>query len=121
MLVEIENAKQVPGEGFRRWFSDNYFELIVWYEKDEETITGFQLCYDIYKMERALTWKKDMGYMHSKIDDGEDNPQGHKMTPILVKDGLFDKDGIGRKFIEAGKDIDEDIVELVYSKITEYF
>ncbi|MFC1668833.1 hypothetical protein ACFL20_00450 [Spirochaetota bacterium] len=121
MLIEIENAKQVPGEGFRRWFSDDYFELIVWFENDKETITGFQLCYDIYRKERALTWRKDKGYLHNKIDDGEETPLAHKRTPILVKDGLFDKDGIGKKFMESSKNIDDDIIDLVYSKIVEYY
>jgi len=55
MLTEIRNARQVEGEGFRRWFTDDYFDLIVWYG-DQNAMIGFQLCYDKQGKERALTW-----------------------------------------------------------------
>ena len=45
MLSEIKNARQVPGEGKRRWFRDDDFDLIIWYD-DSDTVFGFQLCYD---------------------------------------------------------------------------
>ena len=32
MLVEYRNVRQIRGEGHRRWFSDEYFDLIVWYD-----------------------------------------------------------------------------------------
>jgi hypothetical protein len=52
MLAEIRDVRQIPGEGFRRWFSDGDFDLIVWYAGGE--IAGFQLCYDKGRRERAL-------------------------------------------------------------------
>ncbi len=42
MIVEKKDARQIENEGFRRWFTDDFFDLIVWYENKE--ITGFQLC-----------------------------------------------------------------------------
>ena len=80
MLTEIQNVRQIPGEGFRRWFSDNYFDLIVWYD-DERKLVGFQLCYDKDGRERALTWTHEHGFQHNRIDSGE--IAGHiKMTPV---------------------------------------
>ena len=64
MLAEIQGSRQIPGEGFRRWFTDEYFDLIAWYEtpaaKDArpgamKELKGFQLCYDKTGRERALT------------------------------------------------------------------
>ena len=70
MLSEIRNARQVEGEGFRRWFTDDYFDLIVWYGNDRRLI-GFQLCYDKQERERALTWTLEHGFQHNRIDSGE--------------------------------------------------
>jgi hypothetical protein len=70
MLVEIRNTRQIEGEGFRRWFTDEFFDLIVWYD-EKRTLVGFQLCYDKEGRERALTWTREHGFQHNRIDDGE--------------------------------------------------
>ena len=87
MLREILNVSQVPGT-HSRWFASTFLDLIVWYDKDM-AITGFQLCYDKGREEKALTWRRDSGYSHNKIDDGEGRAYRQKMTPILVADGVF--------------------------------
>ena len=61
MLAEIEDARQIAGEGTRRWFRDDNLDLIVWYD-DSSEISGFQLCYDKYDRERAITWKRGDSY-----------------------------------------------------------
>ncbi len=120
MLTEFNNVKQIPGEGLRRWFSDSFFELIVWYEDDNEEIFGFQLCYDSRVVERALTWKKNNGYIHNQIDDGESTFLSPKKSPILKRDGLFDKDAVAGKFEEASGAIDDSVASFVIEKINEY-
>lgn len=117
MLVEKQNVRQIPNEGFRRWFTDNYFDLIVWYEGEE--IVGFQLCYDKGNDEHALTWRPSSGFSHNRIDDGE-IPYAAKMTPILVADGVFDKDEIAERFRNAARKIEYEIVDLVYRKLKEF-
>ncbi|MCH7756306.1 hypothetical protein IH970_14450 [candidate division KSB1 bacterium] len=47
MLKEIQTARQIEGEPKRRWFSNRFFDLIVWFKKNDNEITGFQLCYNI--------------------------------------------------------------------------
>lgn len=120
MLTECVNVKQVPGEGLRRWFSDNYFQLIVWYDDDDSEIFGFQLCYDSSVLERALTWKRSNGYMHNQIDDGDRSFLSPKKTPILKRDGLFDKKAVAAKFSEASDMIDRSVSNFVIKKINEY-
>lgn len=93
MLREIYNPKQYSGEGFRRWFTDDYFDLIVWYKNDRKTIDGFQLCYDKEHKERALTWRSSGSYVHTGVDDGEiygDTrcPRFLFQTEVLIKTGL---------------------------------
>ena len=80
MLKEYLQVRQIEGESKRRWFSDDYFDLIVWFDEQDE-ITGFQLCYDIHHVQRAVTWQKDSGFSHHKIDDGENRPGKAKASP----------------------------------------
>jgi len=123
VLVEHRNVRQIRGEGHRRWFSDEYFDLIVWCESPgsgRSNITGFQLCYDRNGYERALTWTRDHGFSHEKVDTGENRPGSMKSTPILVADGVFDSAGVGERFREASKGIDPDIAGLVQEKLAEY-
>jgi hypothetical protein len=117
MLSEIKDVKQIENEGYRCWFADNYFDLIIWYE--DKAITGFQLCYDKQGSERSLTWIKDRGFSHNKIDAGE-HPGHTKMTPILVADGIFDKEKIAERFKKESKKIDADIAEFVYARLLAY-
>jgi len=118
MLVEIKDVRQIENDDYRRWFTDDFFDLIVWYS-DQGGVTGFQLCYDKAHMERALTWRRNRGFSHTKIDDGE-NPGQAKMTPILVADGLFSKQEIARRFERESRQIDPKVARFVFKKIMEY-
>jgi hypothetical protein len=120
MLRELSKSRQIENESYRRWFSDNYFDLIVWYDAGKTTIVGFQLCYDKLGMERAITWHKDKGFSHNRIDDGEAPFEHAKMSPILVSDGVFAKDTIADKFKALSVGIDPNIAEFACAKIKEY-
>jgi hypothetical protein len=118
MLIEFKDVRQIEGEAKRRWFTDDYFDLIIWYD-DKESVNGFQLCYDKTENERALTWMKDTGFTHDKIDAG-DVPGRAKMTPILAADGIFARDDILKRFQEASGKIDRELALFVYDKIKDY-
>jgi hypothetical protein len=117
MLTEIKHTRQIPNEGYRRWFTDEFFDLIVWYLKGK--IDGFQLCYDKGEKERAITWRSSMGYSHDKIDDGE-RVFYNKMTPILIANGTFERDIIAEKFRRAATHMDKEIVSFVYKILKDY-
>lgn len=119
MLIESHRVQQPGHEHFRRWFSDKRFDLIVWYEADKSNL-GFQLCYKSGHDEKALTWFKDKGFSHDRVDDGEGNIVTHKMTPILVPDGTFDKDKILALFKRESKAIERELSSFVCRKISEY-
>ena len=84
MLREIKNVRQEPGGGRRRWFESDGLELVVWLEPGLG-VSGFQLCYDLGRGERALTWRPGSGFAHSSIDTGEDSPFVNR-TPVLEPD-----------------------------------
>src|SRR5919197_6045866 len=105
MLAELNHARQAAGERYRRWFMDDYFDLIVWYDPDDE-IYGFQLCYDKPGRERVITWKKDAGFSHEAVDDGEGRPGKYKMSPIIRRDGRGDGVKIARDFTRRSRSLD---------------
>jgi len=120
MLAEVSGVKQIKGEPRRRWFSEEDFDLIVWLDRLNRII-GFQLCYDIPDDERALTWKKKVGYTHHRVDSGERN-RGHavKATPVLVSDGVFEHARIAECFKRHSILINKRIAKFVYNKIMQY-
>jgi hypothetical protein len=118
-MHETKNVRQIDGEPFRRWFWSDFFDLIVWISDNKE-IAGFQLCYDKNRYQRVLTWKKDAGYSHDRIDDGEISPNKYKATPILTADGIFEEKKIAELFKEESGSIDKLISDFIYSKILEY-
>jgi hypothetical protein len=117
MLVENRDVRQVPGEGTRRWFSDDYFDLILWYERG--LIIGFQLCYDKEARERALTWHRPGRYLHTRVDDGE-APLTFKMSPVLAQDGEFDTELVAEKFRLAGACLEPEVARLVLDALRAY-
>ncbi len=119
MLSEIKKARQVPGEPYRRWFMDDYFDLIIWQDSAAEII-AFQLCYNKGPEERALTWRRETGFTHRGVDDGEHRDGYHKMTPILIPDGEFDRDPIRIRFLNESRQIDPTARDFIIGKLNEY-
>ena len=115
MMTEFPNVSQIHGEGQRRWFTDDYFDLIVWYE--EGMITGFQLCYDRNQHPRSYTWTNSKGARHNGIDDGDNRLLSYKATPILVADGSFDVAEISRRFKTVSGSLPSDIQEIVIRRL----
>lgn len=116
MLREWKGVRQRPEEGFRRWFTDDEMDLIVWYE-DGGAVRGFQLCYGKQSTQHAVTWMNNGTYNHAKVDDGESRPIGSKSTPILVQDGSFDSQGLASRFRGRAREIEEPLRSLVTEKI----
>lgn len=118
MLNEIKDTRQIPGEGYRRWFRDEELDLILWYG-DSNTIEGFQLCYDKSTRERALTWRRPNRYDHHAIDSGE-VPGTSRMSPVLVADGLFDAARIEKVFASRSDKLPKDIAGFVSGVLNGY-
>lgn len=117
LMYEIRKVRQNKGEPFRRWFFSKDLDLVVWYKED--SVYGFQLCYDVQGDEHALTWYIDKGFLHSKVDEGDTVP-GKAKTAILLPNGVFDNVGIANHFRKASRRIDPIVRELVYRILMEY-
>jgi len=119
VIVEMENVRQRPEEGTRRWFSDDDFDLIIWYSHAGELL-GFQLCYDKQGTERAFTWKTDGSFTHSRVDSGDSVLSGMKKTAVLIADGTPAPQTVADAFRSAATGLDPEIVDLVYQKVVSF-
>jgi hypothetical protein len=120
MLTEIRDTRQIPGEGFRRWFTDARMDLIVWYTNKNGRIIGFQLCYDKDEDEKALTWTREAGFSHERVDDGGDRGYSHKGTPLLMPDGEFPAGRVVRDFTLLAEEIEEPLRRFVVEVLEHY-
>lgn len=91
MMIENKNVRQIENENHRRWFSDEYCDLILWEDKNGN-ILMFELCYGKDADEHVLTWTQPDSHLHLRVDDGEGRAGRHKMTPVYLTDGYFDKE-----------------------------
>ena len=118
MLREIRPVKQHKNEFFRRWFEDDFFDLIVWYD-ERRKFSGFQLCYQKARDEHALTWLEGKGYDHHRIDSGERSVWETK-SPVLAAALGFPREQIIENFIERSSGLEREVVEYVVQKIEAY-
>jgi hypothetical protein len=86
VLREFKHVRQEPVAGYRRWFESDGFDVIFWFDADA-SVSGFQICYDFGEGEHALTWRRGLGCVHHKIDQGPPGTE-RNLTPILVADGV---------------------------------
>ena len=117
-MLTLEKKTAVRGDYRRRWMSDDYFDLIVWY-KIGNTIHGFQLCYGKPRLECALTWLKEGGFIHAQIDSGEEVPEANR-TPILVPDGSFPTADVTREFRRRSERLPKSLRNFVLAKLRQF-
>ncbi|MBI1891742.1 MAG: hypothetical protein HYS18_13925 [Burkholderiales bacterium] len=120
MLKEIRAVRQIKGEPQRRWFTSNSMDLVVWCG-DNGGPTGFQLCYDKGKFERALSWSQSGGYSHMAVDDGESGAAlRYKSSPILIADGELNKMRLIRLFVANSAHLPQEIAAFVCEKLESF-
>lgn len=118
MLREDKKVRQVNGEPPRRWFSDDYFDLIVWNDEVGD-VFAFQLCYDRLGDEHALVWHAERGYSHYRVDQGEIGSL-RKATPMMMADGLVDMDKLRIRFVDASTQLEPDMIQVLLSRFDEW-
>lgn len=119
MLVEIRNITQRSLERRKRWFHDDDFDLYVWQAPDAQVIE-MQLCYARgTHRERALTWKRGLGYANYSVDSGEASPVA-RLTPVLVAGGRFGGWRIRERLVAAAANLQPEIAAFVLYKVAEH-
>jgi hypothetical protein len=118
MLREIPGVRQDNPSLKRRWYQDEFFDLYTWHAPDG-TLVSFQLCYDVRGRERALSWHRQYGFSHNKIDGGDGGPWT-RMTPILVADGRFPHRLVRERFGRHAIPLDATTRNFITDKMREY-
>jgi len=117
MLQKIRGVRQDDASRERHWFQDDYFDLFVWTDAAGKVL-AFQLCYDRLRHERVLAWSVERGFIHRRVDDGEQTPVKN-MTPIMVTDDRFAAEDIGAEFDIRGSGMDAAVRDFIRRKIGE--
>lgn len=117
MLQKIRGVRQDGSGRERHWFQDDYFDLFAWTD-DAGEVVAFQLCYDRLNRERVLAWSESAGYMHRRIDDGEELPT-QNLSPLMVADGWFAADRVAAEFDARSTSIARRWREFIGLKITQ--
>ena len=113
MLKEYKTVSQEK-TGWRRLFSDENFDLYVWYDQPAGQIVGLQLV-ELHGAEshKALTWERGKkSYYAGVATEGPYNP-----SPILVINGAFQHDQIFQRFCAADAGLPSDIRQLARQMI----
>ena len=117
MLKETKSVRQIPGEPFRRWYTDNKTNLIVWLE--EHRVVGFQLIVPDGETQAVFTWHEGRKVTVTSLDDGEGNMGHPKMTPILSKAHAVDRMAVSQHFKAVSAELPPGLSHLVEQKISE--
>ncbi|MFW5694720.1 MAG: hypothetical protein ACOCYB_06105 [Alkalispirochaeta sp.] len=119
-LSENRSVRQRPEEGFRRWFVNEYFDIIVWYESRRTPPTGFQLCYDRHANERAFTWQRGKQSSHFVSDQPHGERTAWAATAILHGDAGPIPASVLKRLEEEQGELDGALRELIVTTAREY-
>jgi hypothetical protein len=115
MLREIQNVKEIPGQGVRRWFSDENLDLFVWYDASQR-ILGFQLCFDKNtRAERALTFTEAEGYCLDHVS--AESSVCDMASPVLVGAGEVSRRQLLAELGERGASLERSLYEYLWEKL----
>lgn len=117
MLKEYAKVRQERGS-VRRLFSDDQYDLYVWYEADGLTIIGFQIVYFRGEEQKAFTWTRESGFTHTTVEGWDDSR--FNRTPFLVADGTVDIASLRSDFEFRGIEVDEAVKAFVSGKLAEF-
>ncbi len=107
-MEEYKEIRQRENEGYRRYFYDDKYSLMVWLNHKDGNITGFQIAYDKNNNEKVITYKDDEGRKvrsHRFVTGTIPYEHGSSMTSIL-------KGNAGEVRCNVIKDIEERIKEI---------
>lgn len=121
MLREIRNIDQKRPGHTKRWFQDDYFDLIVWVD-GERYIEEFQLCYGRETLgERVFEWRRGRGFQHLKRDEQYGGSLvGEGDTWGLQLDGTMPYASLKERFAAASADLPEILREFIDDKLDEF-
>lgn len=117
MLEEFKRLRQVEGIS-RRLFSDNYFDLYIWYKKNTDHFIGFQLVFSVNEIQMALTAEVGQVPNIHKVESGDG--EFYSPTDLLDGAGFFPKTALYHEFKQRSKNMDKVLRKNVLKVIKTY-
>ena len=93
-------------------------DLFIWFIR--QVPVKFQLSYGKRQSEHAISWDREYGFMHNRIDDGEGLGGRYKMSPILLNEVQFDARRVARDFLVASEAMEPTLADFIYARLLEY-
>ncbi len=114
MLRECRQVAQVNGEPIRRWFHDELFDLLVWFDGEDQPI-GFELIHDPEDSPRALVYRPTGRLSYSYVDDGSSDvePAYGGMARILGKSASFPRELLLKEFTQRSEEMEPRVAQFV--------
>lgn len=119
-LRENTAVRQRPEEGFRRWFVNRYFDLILWYDAPGGQLQGFQLCYSRNNHEKAFTWTGEFASSRHVSDTYYEEGQRSMSTGILKGDAGEIPETVLERLREEAGPLTQDQVQFIADKVHAY-
>ena len=119
MLREIRGVDQKTPGLVKRWFQDDYFDLVAWHDP-RGTILRFQLCYARESHgERVLEWRRGLGFQHLKTEERAAFKAGRDDAWALRLERQGPGGTLKRQFLAASAEVPELLREFVEEKLDE--
>ena len=118
MLHEITIARPPENDLRKRWFQDDYFDLFIWFDA-HDTIQSVQLCYDRLRNEHTFTWRREYGFQHARIEDGESSPVRNR-APLMVMNGPFPLENVRQRFLASCPTLEPGLSPFVVQLLDQY-
>jgi len=116
MLKEYSRVRQDP-EGFKRLFSDETFDLYLWYNEEGNVLIGFQLVQKYHdEHDKAFTWEMNRGANYTSVyQQGKNNG-----APLLMVNGSLDSKTLIHQFSSRAQYLPIEINEKILKTIEEF-
>ncbi len=114
-MYRILNVRQTPGDDFKVWFTDDYWDLFIWVDR-KKTVSAFQLSYDKSGSEKIIKWQRGGEVYAMTVSSGDENLSANR-TPIMVRSTGFNKKQVVEKFLQDSKRVPRPIAGFIKSKL----
>jgi len=98
-LKENVSVRQRDDEGYRTWYFNSFFDVVLWYSSKGGEFLGFQICYSRNFHEKAFTWTPNYSSHRLVSDTYFEKGVSHMSTGILTGDGGVIPEEVVQRFI----------------------
>lgn len=120
MLFEVKHLKQDSEQQHKRWFCDNYFDLLIWTDNLTKKFVKFELSFQKAYAERILSWSQENGFKLKDVADEDLLWSNQQLSPVYKPEVPFCAKQLAETFRSACEMIDASISNFVYQRILGY-